>query len=129
MRTFFASSILFGLLVSPNATANDTKGDVIHVFNGKDLTGFYTYFPTLGKDKDPEQVFTIHDGMIHVSGKVWGYLATEKDYDNYHLVVEFKWGEQTGPKRKDQARDSGVLLHGVGPDGAGGWMKSIECQM
>jgi hypothetical protein len=76
-------------------------------------------------------VFTVHDGMIHVSGKVFGCFTTEREYENYHLVVEFKWGEQTWPPRKDKARDSGVLLHCVGADGAAGrfWMESIECQM
>src|SRR5207237_834050 len=83
-------------------------------------TGFYTHFQKLGKNNDPEQVFTVRDGMIHVSGTVFGYLATEKEYENYHLVVEFKWGERTGPRRKDQARDSGGLLDAVGPDGRGG---------
>src|SRR5207244_2148223 len=55
----------------------------------------------------------------------------EKEYEDYHLVTEFKWGDKTGPKRKDSARDSGILLHCVGADGAAGgtWMQSIECQM
>ena len=119
-------AVAFALFARPAASADE---DVIHLFNGKDLTNFYTFFPKLGKDNDPEKVFTVQDGVIHVSGTVFGYLATEKEYENYHLVVEFKWGEKTGPRRKDQARDSGVLLHATGPDGAGGWMKSIECQM
>ncbi|HZT80959.1 MAG TPA: DUF1080 domain-containing protein, partial [Gemmataceae bacterium] len=71
------------------------------------------------------------DGMIRVSGEEFGGLVTEKEYENYHLVVEFKWGEKTFAPREKGARDSGILLHCVGEDGAAGgtWMESIECQM
>src|SRR5437762_9960061 len=76
----------------------DTEAGVIHLFNGKDLTNFYTYLAApqgskqrYGKNNDPEKVFTVHDGMVHVSGKVFGGFITEKEYENYHLVVEYKW--------------------------------------
>src|SRR5207244_7804806 len=74
---------------------------------------------------------TVHDGMIRVSGTIFGGFITEKEYENYHLITEFKWGEKTGPARAKAARDSGILLHCVGEDGAAGgvWMESIECQM
>jgi hypothetical protein len=123
---------------SSRSVSAEPNGDVIHLFNGRDLTNFYTYLGAppgqktpYGKDNDPEKVFTVHDGMIHVSGKVFGGLITQKEYENYHLVVEFKWGEKTWPPREKGARDSGILLHCVGPDGAAGgvWMESIECQM
>src|SRR5262249_16069665 len=97
----------------PRAAADDKAG-VLHLFNGKDLTNFYTYLKGHGKGNDPEKVFTVHDGMIHVSGKVFGGLTTEKEYGNYHLVTEFKWGEKTWAPREKAARDSGILLHCVG---------------
>jgi Domain of Unknown Function (DUF1080) len=111
------------------AAADKDNGDAL--FNGKDLTNFYTWLKGHGKNNDPEKVFTVHDGMIHVSGKTFGGLITEKEYDNYHLVAEYKWGEKTWAPREDKARDSGILLHCVGEDGAVGgvWMESIECQM
>jgi hypothetical protein len=66
--------------------------------------------------------------MIHVSGEVPGYVATEKEYQDYHLIVEFKWGKNTFGSK--YVRNSGILLHGTGPDGAVGvWMASIECQL
>ena len=118
--------------------AADTPAETIHLFNGKDLTNFYTYLgppkkgaAPYGKNNDPEKVFTVRDHMIRVSGKVFGGLITEKEYENYHLVVQYKWGDQTWPPRERAARDSGILLHCVGADGAAGgvWMESIECQM
>ncbi len=124
---------LAGLLLALPAAADsaDAKDNTVRLFNGKDLSNFYTWLKNYGKNKDPEQVFTVHDGMVHVSGKVFGGFITEKEFENYHLIVEYKWGEKTWPPREDKARDSGVLLHCVGEDGAAGgtWMESIECQM
>lgn len=105
-------------------------GEPILKFNGKDLTGFYTYTKKHGYD-DPDHVFTVKDGMARVSGEDWGGFVTCGNYSNYQLIVEWKWGEKTWPPRKDRARDSGILLHCVGPDGAAGgqWMQSQECQI
>src|SRR5262249_54251034 len=121
------------VLPEPFPRAGDDD-KVVHLFNGKDLTNFYTYLGApakgqkrYGKNNDPEKVFTVQDGVIHVSGKVFGCFVTEKEYENYHLKVEFKWGENTWPPRQGKARDSGILLHCVGEDGAAGgvWMESI----
>jgi hypothetical protein len=124
------------LLVAAKSSAQDADG-TIKLFNGTDLTNFYTYLAApkkgdkpYGRNNDPEKVFSVHDGMIHVTGKVWGCFTTEKEYDNYHLTVEFKWGDKTWGERELAARDSGVLLHCVGEDGGfGPWMESYECQM
>lgn len=133
---FFLGIFLFAFAGSGRSP--DVPNDTLHLFNGKDLTNFYTYLGAppgskqrYGKNNDPEKVFTVHDGMIHISGKVFGGLITEKEYENYHLTVEFKWGEKTWPTREANARDSGILLHCVGEEGAAGgvWMESIECQM
>jgi hypothetical protein len=124
---------LSGLLLTVCAlpTGAEPVTEPIKLFNGKDLTGFYTYLAKYGKNNDPEKVFTVQDGAIRVSGKVFGCFVTEKEYENYHLVVEFKWGEETHAPRQKAARDSGILLHCVGEDGAAGgvWLESIECQM
>ena len=103
----------------------------IPLFNGKNLDGWYVFLKGRGRNTDPNHVFTVHDGMIHDTGAEWGCITTEEEFDNYHLVVEFKWGEATHAPRENRARDCGVLLHSVGEDGAFGdtWMYSIECQM
>jgi hypothetical protein len=99
-------------------------------FNGTDLTGFYTYLHD-HKYQDPANVFTVRDGMIHISGEEFGGLTTREEFHDYHLVAEWKWGARTWAPRKQNARDSGILLHCVGPDGAAGgnWMQSQECQI
>jgi hypothetical protein len=125
---------------SPRGADDEKKnGDgVIHLFNGKDLTNFYTYLAApqgkkepLGKNNDPLKVFTVVDGAIRVSGEVYGGFITEREYGNYRLIVEYKWGEKTYKPRENSARDSGILLHCSGEDGSAGgaWMPAIECQM
>src|SRR3954468_11638674 len=83
------------------------SGEPVLKFNGKDLNGFYTYTKKHGYE-DPEHVFTVRDGMIRVSGEDWGGFATGGNFRDYHLVVEWKWGEATWGPRKDKARDSGI---------------------
>lgn len=104
--------------------------DPIFQFNGRDLSGFYTYLRD-HKFDDPDGVFTVVDGAIRVSGQEFGGFATREPFSDYHLIVEWKWGDETFPPRRDRARDSGILLHCVGPDGAAGgqWMQSQECQI
>jgi Domain of Unknown Function (DUF1080) len=106
------------------------SGEPVLQFNGKDLTGFYKYLQE-HKHEDPHGVFTVTDGMIRVSGQEYGGFATKDEFRDYHLVVEWKWGDKTWAPRAKSARDSGILVHCVGPDGAHGgiWMQSQECQL
>src|SRR3954468_21383301 len=62
------------------------------LFNGRDLTGWYTFLQKHGKNSDPDHVITIEDGAIHLykdapegSNVVMGYIGTEKEYENYHI--------------------------------------------
>jgi len=104
------------------------------LFNGKNLDGFYTFLPAPGKNKDPEGYFKVENGMIHVMDlppsdqkKEFGYLATEKVYENYALRFQYKWGEKRYAPRAKAKRDSGCLYHIVGDDHT--WPKCIECQV
>ncbi len=102
----------------------------IKLFNGRNLENFYTWIRDT-KYADPRNVFTVKDGMIHVSGDGYGGLITNQSYRDYHMIVEFKWGEKTWGNREDRARDSGILVHCWGPDGglSKTWMASIEAQI
>lgn len=114
------TALLCGLLCAAPSPQDE-------LWNGQDFSGFYTWLKSKGKDKDPDQVFSIHDGVIHVSGKEYGYLATEREYENYRLKLEFKWGTLTWPPREKAARDSGILFHMQGDDKI--WPQSIEYQI
>lgn len=95
-----------------------------------DLERFYTFSRDTKYD-DPLRVYSLQDGVLRVTGESWGGLTTKAEYADYHMVVEFKWGERTWGDRKDRARDSGIMFHGFGPDGgySGVWLASIEAQI
>ncbi len=107
------------------------------VFNGENLDNWDTYVgPTeeggepVGLNKDPLNIFTVVDldgeKVIHISGEVNASLATKEEFENYHLSVQFKWGEKIYTKQ-----NSGLLYHGYGNFGAGlgVWMSSHEFQL
>jgi hypothetical protein len=134
--------LISGLLLCPgfkrvsdhghHLSENDVRvSGTIPLFNGKNLDGWYTFLQDRGRDTDPKHVFSVVNNEIRISGEEWGCITTRKSYNNYKLVVEFKWGELTYAPRKERARDSGVLLHSHGEDGGsqGIWMHSIECQI
>jgi len=113
--------------------------ETISLFNGKDLSSFYIWLPKYGHE-DPDKVFTIVDDLdgepaIRISGQHYGGLITRKEYSNYKLVAEFRWGSQTWEPRKDRARDAGILLHCKGEDGnakndfTSPWLRSVEYQI
>jgi hypothetical protein len=115
-----------------DSSAADSKR-VIHLLNGRDLSGFYTFIrnstdrkavPEI--NKDPDQVYTYRDGVLRVSGQHMGYLATKKNYGNYRLVAEFKWGTKTWDG-KGRGRDAGLFFNATGEDVL--FMKSHECQL
>ncbi|WP_152266463.1 3-keto-disaccharide hydrolase [Agriterribacter humi] len=113
-------------------SARDTKTNkTIELFNGKNLKGWYTFIKGRGRGSDPQKVFTVNDKMIRVSGEEWGCITTNKEYENFTLTVEFKWGTKTWEPRVKNARDNGILVHSTGMDGGydGTWMHGIECQI
>ena len=124
------SLVLFGLLLSAsNLSSAEEAGSAkfTKLFNGQDFNGFDIKIRDRDLNQDPNGVFQVKDGVVHASGKEYGYFITKKEYENYHLKLEFKWGVPTYEPRKDRARDSGILYHVVGPQKV--WPKSIEFQM
>ncbi len=117
------------------AIANEPQWQPL--FNGKDLTGFYTYLQQQGKNNDPDHIFQVHDGMIHIykdapdkTKQNFGYICTNEEHSNFHVRFQYKWGEKKFVPRDKDRRDSGFLYHCVGKDGAGNpWPHSIECQV
>lgn len=131
------SMTIFGNIVFAQSSEKKGAGEKhsgharVQLFNGKDLDGWYTHLKGKGRDNDPNKVFTVQKGLLTISGEEFGCITTNNEYENYKLVVEFKWGKTTFAPRTDKARDSGILLHSRGEDGGsdGIWMHSIECQI
>ena len=102
--------------------------EVTILFNGRDLSGLSPWLNDT-KGSDPRGVFRVQDGLLHISGEGNGYIATRGTYSDYHLIVEYRWGQRTDGGKF--VRNSGILLNATGPDGGAGgmWMSSIECQL
>lgn len=95
--------------------------------NGVDLTVWDRYLgkptsgePALGIDNDPRGVYSIVtlDGepAIRISGELWGSLISKREFCNFRLRGEFKWGSRVWPPLN--ARDSGIMFLSTGPLGA-----------
>jgi len=89
----------------------------------------------LGLNNDPLHVFTIEmqngKPVLHVSGEVFGGYTTKKEFGNYHLRAEVKFGENTYAPRKGAKKDNGFLYHGQMPHGQFWhvWLRSQEFQV
>jgi len=102
-------------------------GPAVVLFDGNSLDQFDTFLPSAGLNADPNHVFTVENGVVHVSGTEMGYFITKQEYKNYYLRAEFKWGEGTFGSRAGQARDSGILYNIQGPNKV--WPRSVEFQI
>lgn len=113
---------------APRASA---APDTIDLLKNGSLDQWYTWIKERGKDTDPKQVFTMVDDVLRISGEEWGCVTSKEEFENYHVVLEYKWGQLTHANRVDRARDSGFLIHSNGADGnySGIWMNSIEVQL
>jgi hypothetical protein len=123
-------------LSSPGLGAQEWKS----LFNGRDLTGWNSFLgranpgeTNYGLNLDPEKVFTVQqvDGgpVLRISGKYWGGIFTTQQFADYHLRLEYRWGEKTWPPRLKAPRDSGICYHCVGPPAADPtypWPRSFE---
>lgn len=123
-----AAFALAGLLAAACGSAPAVAaGKAVSLFNGKNLEGWYTWVPGEGKNRDSLGIFKVENGAIHVSGQKFAFISTDKEYDNYRLSVDFKWGQKKWPPRENAVRDAGILYHCVGPDKV--WNKSLELQI
>jgi len=87
------------------------------LWNGRDFTDWKLFVED--KSVDAAAVWSAKNGVIHCTGKPFGYMRTLADYTNYKLHVEWRWVE--GPS------NSGILMHMSEPDKL--WPDSIECQL
>ncbi len=131
--TLATSLVLVGQGTEGGKEAPSNEGWV-SLFNGKDLTGWYTFLQKHGKNSDPDHVITIEDGMIHLykdapdgSTVVMGYIGTEKEYSNYHFRFEYRWRTKKFQPRYALKRDAGVYYHITGPDAV--WPRSLQFQV
>ena len=89
----------------------------------------------LGVNIDPLHVFTVRtiggEPVLHITGEIFGTITTLKEYGDFHLRVQFRWGTIKYAPRLNAPRDNGILYRCFGPQGATGgfWKRSLECQV
>lgn len=120
---------LFSTLAAWSAEPVKQKINLMDVIRAGEVE--YHVNPKAELHDDPKDIWKVDTDQIHVSGRGYGYVATKQSFRDYHLVLEFKWGDKTWGKREDKARDNGLLIHAYGPHGAYSdtWMASIEAQI
>ncbi len=93
------------------------KSAEIKLFNGNDLSNwvFYLKDPAV----EPASVFTVQNGVIHITGDPFGYMRTKDIYSDYQLHVEWRY--------PGELSNSGVFVHAQTPDTI--WLKCFECQL
>ncbi len=88
------------------------------LFNGKDLSNWNF---VVDKNAVPaEQVFSVKDGLIRISGEPFGYMYTKEKHSNYKLHVEWRWVD-------GKPSNSGIFLLIADPKNP--FPNGIECQL
>jgi hypothetical protein len=73
------------------------------LFNGKNLDGWHADVPALDNDPSGKSPFVVREEMLVSLGKPGGHLITDKEYENYRLVAEYRFAGKPG--------NCGVLVH------------------
>jgi hypothetical protein len=133
MKKSFSILVLFSFIIFFTSCEKPWQP----LFNGENLEGWDTWVgPTseggepVGLNKDPMNLFSVVDlngeKVIRISGEVNASLASKEEFENYHLSVEFKWGDEVFTRY-----NSGLLYHSYGDFGAGlgVWMSAHELQL
>ncbi len=143
------SYVLFALLILGSCNnRSSNKEQWQPLFNGQDLQGWDTYLGPgydtvtktwdtipVGLNIDPSKVFDVVDlngeKVLRISGEKFGGISTKAEFENFHLQLEFKWGDKQWPPNETGKKDAGLMYYGVGPQGADGgfWLRSHEFQI
>lgn len=105
--------IFLAFATSLGAADAAPQGQPVELFSGKSMENFDTFVFGQGFNHDPHGVFRVVDGMIRVEGMPYGYFVTKDEFGDFVLHVEFKWGDATHGRRKNKARDSGILYRAI----------------
>lgn len=116
-----------------SSTGNGTAiapSNEIKLFNGVNMNGLHVWFDESGF-RDPENVVSISNNNLHITGEKWGAVITNNEYKDYVMVFEYKWGSKTWGKREFKARDGGILFHSKGDygDWKGKLIPNIQVQI
>ncbi|HEV2597853.1 DUF1080 domain-containing protein [Sphingopyxis sp.] len=125
-------------------------GKRVALFDGRTLAGWSpwlgyadpaatyssgTVAAPIGTSRDTSDDFAVRriDGKpaIWIKGQTWGSLTHRADLRDYHLRLQFKWGERVWAPREKLPRNNGLLYHTHGKPGEvyGTWQPSLEFEI
>ena len=90
------------------------------IFNGEDLSGWKVVVKANEGEEVEGETFSAKDGLLHITGKPFGYIRTEKKYSDYLLSLEWRWAGEEGV-------DGGVFNYLQ--DGDKVWPLGVQLQM
>jgi hypothetical protein len=109
--------LIFALYSCKTTPETKTKS----LFNGEDLTGWHVDVPAMDENPDTINPFIVRNGLLVSLGTPGGHLITDSVYQNYRLLVEYRFAGEPG--------NCGVLVHASTPRALYGMFpKSLEVQ-
>ncbi len=118
MRILISLSIISISILSCKFSATPQSTSL---FNGNDLSGWHADVPAT-EDSSVKSPFSIRNGLLVSLGTPNGHLISNSTYQNYRLVVEYRFAGVPG--------NCGVLVHASTPRFLYKMFpKSIEVQM
>ncbi len=107
----------------------------VSLLNGRDFAGWYSVLQTSGRGvAERRGIVAMEDEMLHILGNGLndgavesGYLATNQEFENVRIRVEYKWGQKQFGQRAVAKRDNGLLYGVVGADRV--FPRCVECQI
>jgi 3-keto-disaccharide hydrolase len=126
-RTTRCATLLALCLASVSVAASGpgaaiTPTSRVHLFNGRDLTGWSADVPAPADAPVLSPSFIVRDGKLVSLGKPEGHLLTDARYRDYRLEIEYRFPHEAG--------NCGVLVHASRLRALYGMFpQSIEVQM
>ena len=107
----------------------------VSLLNGRNLSGWYTVLQRSGRGvAEQKRMVTMEDEMLHILGNEIngenyesGYVATNAEFGDVRIRVEYRWGQKQFGQRAIAKRDNGLLYGVVGQDKV--FPRCVECQI
>jgi hypothetical protein len=117
------AAMLLTCVPSAEGTAQQSDGDWIRLFNGRDLNDWVVKITGHEAGDNYARTFRVEDGVLEVSydgypsfdGK-FGHLFYREPFSDYHLVIEYRFtGNWLADTPGWARRNSGAMLHAQDP--------------
>ncbi|MDR2860036.1 MAG: DUF1080 domain-containing protein, partial [Mediterranea sp.] len=112
---FITGIIIILFYFNSNAVAQEVE----KLFNGKDLSNWN--FVVQDNSVPTNQVYSVNEGIIQITGTPLGYMYTKEKYGDYILHAEWRWVEA------GKSNNSGIFLLIETPENP--FPNGIECQL